>query len=336
MASNGKIPIVGFLEGLEGPDSGFDHEVIEAAGAQVACFDAKSEKERIELARNFKVLVVGSAPITQALLAELGNCVGIVRCGIGVDCVDIETATELGICVAQVPGFCVPEVAETTWSLILALWRRLIDIHFLVQRGGWRSPILEPIRRLETSVVGIVGLGQIGRAVALRGKGFGVKMLGFDPLVSEEDMRGVGVEKVVLDFLLAQSDIVTLHVPLSNKTRHLVNDEFISGMKKGAYLINTSRGGLIKEDALIRGLRSGHLSGTGLDVLEVEPPAGGHPLLGMDNVIVTPHYANYSRTSMSEMRYKISLQSAQLIKGELPLHLVNSSVVRSPRFRLAT
>jgi D-3-phosphoglycerate dehydrogenase len=289
------------------------------------------------MAQHAEVIVVNAAPVTRTLLSGLPELIGVVRTGIGVDTVDLRAATELGIVVANVPDFCKEEVAEHTLALIFAVARKVTRADLEVRQGKWHDSILkgiQPIYRLSGQTLGLIGMGRIGRAVAQKAQGLGMKVIAFDPYLPPIVAQEVGVPLLNLDELLRQSDIVSLHVPLTPETRHLINARALALMKPQSLVINVSRGPIVDEAALEAALEAGQLGGAGLDVLEEEPPPAFHHLLRFENVVLTSHYASYSTTAYGDLRRQISEQAAEIVRGEFPDHLVNSEVNVQPQCRL--
>jgi D-3-phosphoglycerate dehydrogenase len=326
--------IVLWTEGEAGPRFPLDERGIAAAGGvtrKVACRD---EAARIAAARDAYVLVVSHVQIREPLFAGASSLVGLVRTGIGLDTVDIPSATRHGVCVAHVPDFCYDEVADTAMTLLLAVARkvRLADRH--VRSGDWTPSALLPMRRIRGQTLGLMGFGHIARMVAERARGFGLRLVACDPYVDGPSMAALGVEKVDVAALLAKSDIVSLHTPLTDETRGMIGPAAFAAMKPGAILINTSRGKVVDEDALIAALRSGRLGGAGLDVLWTEPPAKDHPLFQMDNVVLTPHYASSTVEAMDDLALKVNRQVVQYLKGEWPTYLANPVVRQQAGCRL--
>jgi D-3-phosphoglycerate dehydrogenase len=280
------------------------------------------------------VLVVSQAAIPSELYAAAPRLVGIVRTGIGLDTVDIPGATRHGVCVAHVPDFCYDEVADTTWALLLAVVRKLPQADRQVKSGGWAPSALLPMRRLRGQILGLVGFGHIARQVAERGRGFGVRIIAADPYVDAAAMAQEGIEKVTLEDLLMRADIVSLHAPLTDETRGFLGAAAFARMKPGAILINTSRGGVVDEAALIAALKAGRLAGAGLDVLQREPPLPDNPVLQMENVVLTPHYASTTGEALEDLARKVSRQIIQLLRGEWPTYLANPQVRQQPTCRL--
>jgi D-3-phosphoglycerate dehydrogenase len=324
-----------WTEGETGPRFSLDRAAISAAGGVIRNIPCRTEADRIAGARDAYVLVVSQAQIGEPIFAGCPGLVGIVRTGIGLDTVDLPAATRHGVCIAHVPDFCYDEVADTAMTLLLAVARkvRLADQH--VRGGSWTPSALLPMRRLRGQTMGLVAFGHIARMVAERARGFGLRVIAFDPYVAAQAMAKVGVEKVeTLEALLARSDIVSLHTPLTEETTGLMGRAAFAAMKPGAILINTSRGKVVDEQTLVDALRSGRLAGAGLDVLWTEPPAKDHPLFAMDNVVLTPHYASSTVEAIDDLAAKVSRQIVQYLHGEWPTYLANRAVKEQPGCRL--
>ncbi len=331
----GNARIVMWTEGETGPRFGLDEQGIAAAGGVMCRVACRDEAERIAAVRDAYVLVVAHAQIREPLFAACPGLVGMVRTGIGLDTVDLPGATRQGVCVAHVPDFCYDEVADTAMTLLLAVARkvRLADRH--VRSGSWTPSALLPMRRIRGQTMGLVAFGHIARMVAERARGFGFHLVAFDPYVDAPTMAKLGVEKMEsLEALLARSAVVSLHTPLTKETQGLIGRAQFAAMKPGAILINTSRGKVVDEEALIEALRSGRLGGAGLDVLWTEPPAKDHPLFQMDNVVLTPHYASTTVEAINDLAQKVSRQIGQYLRGEFPTYLANRAVQEQAGCRL--
>ena len=215
-------------------------------------------------------LIVVESPITRRVLAALDRCKAVLRTGVGFDCIDVDAATEHGIAVINVPDLWTREVANHAMSLLLACNRRIVGLASDVRSGRWVTTMSEPVGPIHTETVGVIGLGQIGSAFARRIGAFEVELIAFDPYAPQSAFEAVGASSVSLDDLLGRSDYVSVHTPLNDETHHLIDEAALRKMKRTAYLINTSRGPIVDEAALIRALREGWLQGAGLDVLENE------------------------------------------------------------------
>src|SRR6185503_228924 len=272
-----------------------------------------SADDILAVARDADAILVTYAKLPGELLRQLTRCKAIGRFGLGVDNIDLPAAKELGIAVNYVPDYCLREVSDHAMALLLALARKVPFSNRLVQSGRWEVPPIVPLRRLEGQVLGLVGFGNIPRALAPKAKTFGLKVLTHDPYVPPDVLAAAGVEGVSFDDLLARSDFISVHAPLTPQTRCLVNAAAFARMKKGALLVNTARGPLIDEAALVAALDSGHLGGAALDVVATEPLSKESPLLGRPNVIVTPHTAFYSVEALEELQTKCATDVARVL-----------------------
>ena len=276
----------------------------------------------LAVARDADAVLVTYARLTGDLLRQLRKCKAIGRFGLGVDNIDVAAAHELGITVTYVPDYCMHEVSDHAMALILALCRKVAQSNALVQARRWEMGPLVPIHRLAGRVLGLVGFGNIPRTLAPKAKAFGLRVVAHDPYVSPQALVTAQVEGISLDRLLEISDIVSIHAPLTPATRGLINGEVLQKMKKGALLINTARGPLIDEAALVTALDSGHLGGAALDVVAVEPLPKDSRLVGRDNVLLTPHTAFYSVEALNELQTKCASDVARVLSGEAPVYPV--------------
>jgi D-3-phosphoglycerate dehydrogenase len=283
-----------------------------------------SADDILAVARDADAILVTYAKLPGELLRQLTRCKAIGRVGLGVDNIDLPAAKELGIAVNYVPDYCLREVSDHAMALLLALARKVTLSNKLVQSGRWEVPPIVPLRRLEGQVLGLVGFGNIPRALAPKALSFGLKVLTHDPYVKADVLAAAGVEGVSFDDLLQKSDFVSVHAPLLPATRGLMNAVAFAKMKKGAFLINTARGPLVDEPALIAALDSGHLGGAGLDVVTTEPLAKDSPLIGRDNVILTPHTAFYSVEALDELQTKCASDVARVLSGEKAIYPISA------------
>ncbi|MEM4675400.1 MAG: C-terminal binding protein, partial [Nitrososphaerota archaeon] len=241
-----------------------------------------TEDDLLAEVKDVDVMLVVYAKITKRIIESAPRLKGIVRYGIGLDNVDIRAATEMGVYVANVPDYCIGTVAEHTFALLLALARKIILADRIIKSASWKVWTQQPIELmgtdLEGKVLGLIGIGNIGSAVAIRAKAFGMKVIAYDPYIEKDRASSLGVELVDLDTLLKNSDFVSIHAPLTPETRGMIGEQELKKMKKTAYLINTSRGPIVKEDALYKALRDGWIAGAALDVYENEPPNTNNPL----------------------------------------------------------
>jgi D-3-phosphoglycerate dehydrogenase / 2-oxoglutarate reductase len=283
-----------------------------------------SAEDILAVARDADAVLVTYAKLPGELLRQLTRCKAIGRFGLGVDNIDIPAAAALGITVTYVPDYCMQEVSDHAMALLLALVRKVPLSNKLVQSGRWEVPPIVPIHRLSGRVLGLVGFGNIPRALAPKAKAFGLRVVTHDPYAPADVLANAGVEGVGFDQLLGMSDFVSVHAPLLPATRGLFNSGVFDKMKPGAFLVNTARGPLVDEDALIAALDSGHLGGAALDVVTTEPLAKDSKLLGRDNVILTPHTAFYSVEALNELQTKCAADVARVLSGEKPVYPVKA------------
>jgi D-3-phosphoglycerate dehydrogenase len=309
----------------------FDRDALRRLDCRLSRVSVRTEDETLAACGGAHCVLATRGIFTRRVLAGMGECLAIVRFGVGTETVDLDAATELGITVANVPDFCIDEVADTCLASILALNRKTIPMHQSVMAGIWDRRRASPLHRLRGQVAGLVGFGRIARAVSVRLKAFGAGILAFDPYVTEQEFLKAGVAPVELDYLLEKSDYISLHLPLTGSTRHCIDAGSIARMKRGAYIINTSRGAVIDEKALCTALRKGRLAGAALDVLEREPPERSNPLLSCENVILTPHYASYSEEAFEEVAAKVKEAAIAVLQGRFPDSVVNPGVKERAR-----
>lgn len=278
------------------------------------------------------VAIVGVRPLDAGQIAALRGTGLLIRAGIGYDIIDVAAATEAGIWVANVPDYCVDEVADHTILLLMSAWRHVGEMQAIWRAGRWIDPARIPsVHRIAGRRLGVVGFGRIGRAVAQRAAAFGWEIAVHDPLTAPDDVRAVGATPLDLDALFATSDAVTLHCPLTPETAHLVDDARLSAAKPGLVLVNTSRGGLVDLDAVDAALRDGRLGALGLDVVDGEPaPDLDRPLYRLPNVILTPHLAWYSLEARRDLALFAAEEAFRYVSGERPRHLVNPEARQIP------
>ena len=283
-----------------------------------------SAEDILAVAKDADAILVTYAKLTREILTQLTKCKAIGRFGLGVDNIDLTAAKEKGIAVNYVPDYCIREVSDHAMALLLALIRKIPLSNKLVQSGRWEMPAVVPIRRIEGTVLGLVGFGHIPRLVAPKAQAFGIKVIAYDPYAKPEIFKSAKVKSVDFDTLLKTSDYVSVHAPLLPATRGLMNAAVFGKMKKGAYIVNTARGPLIDEPALIAALDSGQIGGAGLDVVAAEPLARDSPLLGRDNVIISPHTAFYSIEALNELQTKCATDVASVLSGGKAIYPISA------------
>lgn len=269
------------------------------------------------------LIVWHNTPITEAGLSRLRNCRALIRNGVGFDSVDIAAAGKLGIAVCNVPDYGTEEVADHAIALTLALCRQLFPLDHEAKKLGWLIRVEPRLRRLRELTFGVVGLGRIGTAAALRAKALGFKVIFHDPYLANGADKAVGISRVrTLDELLQKSDVVSLHCPLTQETRHLIAEREIAMMKPDAFIVNTARGAVIKKTAVLDALRQGRIAGAGLDVVEDEPLQSAEEA-ATPNLIVTCHAAFCSVESKLEMRSTSARIALAAVRGEPLENVVN-------------
>ncbi|HSB69821.1 MAG TPA: C-terminal binding protein [Candidatus Methylomirabilis sp.] len=307
-------------------DFSAEREELAAIGAEFRTARCRTEAEVAAACRDADGLIVTYARVGRSALAAMPKLRVIVRTGVGYDTLDVPAATERKILVANVPDYCVSEVADHTLALLLSWWRRIGELDQQVRTQGWGPPV-KPVLRLEGRTLGILGLGRIGRAVAARARGFGVRIMACDPYVPQEVFASLGVQPVSVQDLFRASDILTIHSPLTHETDGIVCEKTLRLMRPTAVVVNTARGGLIKTDDLVRAVREGWIAGAALDVIEVEPLPPDHPIRGLSRVLLTPHAAWYSEDSEPELRRRAARIVAQALRGERPASLLNPEIL---------
>jgi D-3-phosphoglycerate dehydrogenase / 2-oxoglutarate reductase len=304
-----------------------ERRVLGPLGVEVRAGQCRSEDEVIALAKDANAILNCYAKMTARVIGELRHCKVIARYGIGVDNVDLAAATRAKIVVTNVPDYCVDEVSDHGLALFLALARRVVAADQAVKGGTWDVVAHKGIQRLRGQTLGLLGFGKIARALAAKAQALGMRVIAVDPFVDAAAMARLNVRAVDMDTLLAESDAVSVHVPLSPETRGIIGERALARMKPTAFLINTSRGGLVDERALAAALTAGRLAGAALDVVEKEPPPPDHPLRKAPNVILTPHLAFYSREAVVELQTKVAEEAARAFRGEPPRSPVNREVL---------
>jgi len=294
-----------------------ERAALEPLGCRVDGAQCRTEEQVSALVQGADYVITQFAPLSVRAVAAMDRARLIVRYGIGVDNVDLAAAAGHGIPVYNVPDYCIDEVADHTLALILSLTRQTVRLTVGIRAGRWGSPpAIEQFRALRDMTVGVVGCGRIGREVIRRLLPFKPRILAYDPLLSDDDARALGCERVPLERLWAESDLVTLHLPTTAETRGLVDDDTIARMKDGVLLVNVARGTIVRTPALIEALRSGKIGGAALDVVDPEPIEDDSPLLGMDNVVITSHVASASVRAGQALRSRAADIVARAVRGD--------------------
>lgn len=300
-----------------------EEEILAAAGAEVIATGELESADARAAAREAAALMVGLNRVSAELLDEMTRCKIVTRVGTGVDAIDIPAATERGVWVTNVPDYSIDEVSSHAMALLLAQARMLFRHRVAGREGEWRYRAETPIRRLAGQTLGILGLGRIGGASARKGRGLGLNVIASDPYVPAERFEELGVRKVDFDSLMSESDFLTLHVPLTDETRWIIDARALSLMKPTAYLVNTARGEVVDVDALVAAVRAGTIAGAGIDVLPVEPPPPDHPILHEDRIIVTPHIGWASVEAGYDSKVRGTEDVVRVLRGERPKYPLN-------------
>ncbi len=304
--------------------------ILDEIGAELVLANPTTDAEVAAAGRDADAMILhGSIPISRATLYALQGCKVICRTGVGVDRLDLAAAAERDIVISNAAGCNAIEVAEQTIGLLIALQRKLYRMHEYVRAGRWGRHSAElheyrgPVHRIQGQTLGIVGLGRVGRHVATRAQGLGMRVQATDPYLDPAVAAALHVPLVSLDEVISSSDVISLHAPLVGATRHLIGADQFQRFKPGAYLINCARGGLVDTDALYDALRSGRLAGAALDVTDPEPLPGDHPILTLDNVIVTAHTGANSEESYVDCQAHAAREVVRVLRGEPPQTPVN-------------
>lgn len=303
-----------------------ERAVLDKLGIQLTFEQCKTEDDVIAACKDADALINQYAPITRKVIDQLDQCKVISRYGVGFNTIDVDAATEKGIIVGNVTDYCLDEVSNHAMALLLSLARKVTLMNNAVKNGNWDFKVAVPIYRLQGKTLGLVGFGNIPQTVARKAKAFDLNIIAFDPFVTPEVAAAQNVELVSLAELCKRSDYVSVHVPLNAQTKGMISRDEFAMMKKEAVIINTARGPIIDEQALIEALQAEEIAGAGLDVLETEPIAADNPLLAMDNVILNPHSAFYSVEAETELKRKTAENVAAVLSGYYPSYLVNKAV----------
>lgn len=303
-----------------------EREILKPIDAELvlAPSDCLTEAEVVAAAREADAILVREAPVGARVIDALPRLRAIVRYGVGVDNIDLAHARERRVFVANIPGYGTEEVSDHAAALLLACIRSLRARDDLLRSGRFETDIRDPIYRTTGKILGLLGYGRIGRALHRKWQGFlPRRVLVFDPMAAPEEIRAAGAEPVELDTLFAESDYLSLHAPLTPQTRHVVNAASLGRMKPTAILVNTARGELIDETALVAALDQGTIGGAGLDVFEREPLAPGHPLLSAPHTLLTGHVGWYSKDAVQELQTRGAQEVVRVLSGGVPECWVN-------------
>lgn len=288
-----------------------------AIGADFAEYQCRTEDDTCAAVAGAQAVLNNFAPMTRKVLAAMPKGAVVVRYGVGVDNVDLASARDLGVRVCNVPDYGVEEVADHAAAFSLSLARKLGRLDAGIRSGAWQiGAMVDGLRSLRDTTVGLIGMGRIARAYAARMAAFGCRITGFDPFVTDEAARAAGITPLARDAVIASANILSLHVPFTPETRHLIDAEALARLPAGAIVVNCSRGGLIDEEALAAALGIGQISGAGLDVFEKEPLADASPLRSAPNVVMSPHAAFFSDASVDALQRLAAEEALRGLRGE--------------------
>ncbi|MEQ8849532.1 C-terminal binding protein [Botrimarina sp.] len=301
------------------PDVEIEREILAEADCTLDVSPDNREETLADRVGDADVILTCWAPVTARVIDAAPNCRHICRTGIGLDNIDVRHATSKGIVVTNVPDYCIEEVAEHALAMIFALGRKIADGHLATKRGHYSLVGCLPIERIGGKTLGLVGTGRIGQRLAKKAQAVGMRVIG----TNRSGAAPEGVAWRPLEELLGESDYVSLNCPLTEETRDLINPDTLARMKPSAFLVNTSRGGLVDHDALARALEGGRLAGAALDVQDTEPPDLARPPYNDPRVIVTPHTAFVSTEAITELRTRVARQAVAFLGGHAPEQVVN-------------
>jgi D-3-phosphoglycerate dehydrogenase / 2-oxoglutarate reductase len=301
-----------------GDNLAVERKILSAIAAEIIHTGNLTTPEALSTVQQADAMMVTLERVTAEIVNSLQRCRVISRAGTGLDTIDIPVATARGIWVTYVPDYSIDEVSTHAIALLLALARGIVPLVQATRRGEWNSLASGTIYRLKGQTLGILGFGRIGQAMAAKGRGLGLNVIAHDPYPNHEMAQGLGVQLVDLVTLARTSDYISLHTPLLEETRHIVNEQFLGWMKPTAYVINAARGPLIDEAALLAAVRAKTLAGAALDVLHVEPAPADNPLLHEPRILVTPHSAWYSEEAKIDMRTRAAEEVVRVLRGEKP------------------
>ena len=305
-----------------------ERKIFANAGIELYDYQCKNEEELIEATHDKDGIIVQYCKITPNVIKKLEHCKIIIKYGIGIDNIDTPAATARNIFVCNVPDYGVEEVSNHTMVFLLALARKLPALCSAVQEGIFGYAKVVPIKRLSLCTLGLIGFGRIPQMVCKKAQAFGIRVLTYDPYVKPEVITNNNVESVEMDTLLRESDYISCHCPLTDQTFHSINAVAISKMKTGACVINTARGGIICEEAMVAALKTGKLAGAALDVFEKEPLPADSELRDLPNVITTGHCAWYTEEAITTLQRKAAEEVVRVLQGNTPLNLINHILLK--------
>ena len=300
-------------------------DVYDRAGFEFRPYQCKTAEEIIQVAKDADAVQVHFAKITKEIIDALPKCRLIVRSAVGMDNIDVAAATAAGIPVANVPDYGIEDVSTHAILLMLAITKKFNILTRTVQEGMWDYAVTKPVHRIQNRVFGLMGCGAIARCAAKKAQAFGMRVIAYDPYLKQDQVNDLDIILKSAKEVAQESDVVSVHLPLTSETKEIIDREFFGWMKPGAFLINTARGGVIDEKALVEALKTGRIAGAAVDVYEEEPVKADNPLLHMDNVIATPHCAWYSETAITTLQRKVAEEVVNVLDGNKPFNCINLS-----------
>ncbi len=304
------------------PSIDIEKGVLKDICPEIRWLACRTEDEVIAQCQDGEGILIQYAPMTRRVLEQLPRCKVIARYGVGVDTVDLLAASDLGIVVSNVPDYGTNEVSDHALAMMLCLTRKVPMANAQIKRGQWDFRLMHPVHRHQVQTIGIVGVGRIGQAMAHKTHALGMKVVAYDPYVNPDSLPDY-ITLATLEDLLRQSDVVSVHCPLTDVTRNMLDESMLRLMKPSAYLVNTARGCIVDEVALDKLLTEKKLAGAAMDVLAVEPGPMSHPLFKHENFYCTPHMAWHSEESAQELKRKAAEETRRVLRGEAPLYQVN-------------
>ena len=305
----------------------WEEEAVSQMGAEFVKCHCQTEQELIEATCDADAILVQYASITSNVMDHMEKCKAIVRYGVGLDCIDLTAATERGIMVANIPDYGLEDIADHAIALMLTSARKIVHLNQAVREGTWDYKLAKPLFRLRGKILGMIGLGRIARMVADKAKAFGMEVMAFDPYIDESSAASCQVLLADLDTVLSSADILSIHAPVTKETFHLMNEHSFEKMKKNCILVNTARGALVDETALLHALKTEKIAGAGLDVSDQEPIEPKNELLNMPNVVITPHSAWYTEEAQQSLQQQAAQEIIRALSGERLLSLANPAVL---------
>lgn len=305
----------------------WEEEAVTQAGAEFVRCQCRTEQELIQATKDADALLVQYARITSRVMENMQKCRAIVRYGVGLDCIDLEAATEHGIMVANIPDYGLEDIADHAIALMLTIARKITQLNQHVHQGLWDYKLAKPLFRLRGKTLGLVGFGRIARMVADKARAFGMQVIAYDPYITPDIAESYQVKLVDWETVLSSADVLSLHIPVTEQTVNLINDEALAKMKDNCILVNTARGALVDENALIKALQRGKIAGAGLDVSKKEPIDPANELLALPNVVITPHSAWYTEEAQQSLQQQAAQEIVRVLNGERPLNLANPAVL---------